>query len=81
MAKLADVVNILSGHHLTHGRFYACSCGKKVYSPVTRDQNCKPDAVARHDMHLGEVLMAEGLSVAPKDPRERFLEQKQPRTT
>lgn len=73
---LADTVNLLSKHHLEQGKYYACTCGDKVYSPVTRSPQNKKDAVARHDLHVAEVLHAEGTTAAPEDPRARFLEER-----
>lgn len=71
--EVAELVNLLGGHHLkTTGGHWGCTCGAD-YGPRTRSYQRGMEVKEEHDFHLARTLLTEGFTLGAKDPREDFI--------
>ena len=63
---LEAITKVLSAHRLSRGEgsLYNCTCMEAKFSRYRRT------AVEQFDLHLAQMLVAAGLRLTPKDPRE-----------
>lgn len=74
MSALGDLAGMLGKHRLSlRGGVHICGCGRDI---ARKALNFEDRKAARdvHDLHVAQVLIAEGVTLAQRDPRERFLQ-------